>query len=232
MRRSELGSALAACGLLATTSLGLAQTPEKPPEPAPAASPAPPASPVPVASPPPKPAPPARPPASPPPAAAAGPSPYSALIQKGDSAYIARDFDAAIGAYRAEVQKNPSSAAAHFRLGQAELAKGDSAEAELSWQAALRFAAKDEALKSKVLFVLADLKERDKAYDEATARWKTYQEHAQTQPETKGTYPATATERLKRIEEWKKISEDASAVKARIEKRLKEGDEALRKSSK
>jgi tetratricopeptide (TPR) repeat protein len=153
-------------------------------------------------------------------------------VQKGDSAYVARDFDTAITAYREELQKNPSGAGAHFRLGQAQLAKGNSTEAEASWQAALRFAGQDEALRSKLLFALADLKEREKAYDDAIARWKTYQEHAQAQPKAKGIHPATAAERLKRLEEWKANSEASAVVKARIEKRLQEVDESLRKSSK
>jgi hypothetical protein len=87
-------------------------------------------------------------------------------------------------------------------------------------------------LKSKLLFALADLKERDKAYDDAITRWKSYQEHAQAQPNAKGLHPATAAERLKRLEEWKANAEASAAVKARIEKRLQEVDESLRKSSK
>lgn len=160
------------------------------------------------------------------------PSPYSEAIQKGDSAYLARDFDAAVTAYREELQKNPNAGGAHYRLGQAQLAKGNAAEAEASFQTALRFASQDPALKSKLLFALADLKERDKAYDDAIARWKAYQEHAQAQPSVKGIHPATAAERLKRIEEWKANAEASAAVKARIQKRLEEVDESLRKSSK
>lgn len=166
------------------------------------------------------------------PVTSTGATPYSAAIQKGDSAYVARDFDAAVSAYREELQKNPNGTGAHYRLGQAQLAKGDSAEAEASWQTALRFVANDAALKSKVLFALADLKERDKAYDDAIARWKAYQEHAQAQPNAKGIHLATAAERLKRLEEWKANTEASAAVKARIQKRLEEVDESLRKSSK
>lgn len=158
-----------------------------------------------------------------------GPSPYSALVQKGDRAYLTRDYDAAIVAYREEIQKNPNGALGHYRLGEAELAKGNFEEAEKSWQTALRVVGKDEGTKSKLLLVLADLKERQKAYDEAVARWKTCAEHAQT---TGAGYQATATERIKRAEEWKKISADAAEVKARIEKRVQEADESMKKSSK
>jgi len=160
-----------------------------------------------------------------------GASPYSPTLQKGDSAYIARDFDGAIAAYRQEIEKNPNGALGHYRMGEAELAKGNFAEAEESWQAALRFAEKDQHLKSKILFLLADLKERQKAYDEAVERWKAYQQHAEATPAAKG-YPGTAADRIKRAEEWKKLSADAADVKARIEKRINEADESMRKSSK
>jgi TolA-binding protein len=189
-------------------------------------------APAPVAAPP-APTPPAAAPApapAPAPAVVKGPSPYSELVQKGDSAYVARDFDAAIAAYRQEIEKMPNAALGHYRLGEAQLAKGNTDEAEQSWQAALRFVGKDERLKSKILFVLADLKERLKAYDDAAGRWKEYGQHA-AQPDAKG-FPATAADRLKRIEEWKKLSAEAAEVKLRIEKRIKEADESMRKSSK
>jgi TolA-binding protein len=189
----------------------LAQTPA--PAPAPAAAPAAPAATAPAAP------------------AAKGPSPYSELLQKGDRAYLARDFEGAITAYRQEIEKNPNAPLGHYRLGEAQLAKGDTNEAELSWQQALRFAGKDERMRSKVLFVLADLKERLKANDDAVGRWKQYQEHAQGNADAKG-YPATATDRIKRADEWKKIVADSAEVKARIEKRIKEADESMRKSSK
>jgi tetratricopeptide (TPR) repeat protein len=158
-----------------------------------------------------------------------GQSPYSAAVQKGDAAYVARNFDAAIAAYHEEIQKNPRAALGHYRLGEAELAKGNFDGAEKAWQTALGFTGKDEALKSKLLLVLADLKERQKAYDEGVERWKACAEHGQA---TNTGYPATATERIKRADEWKKLSADAAEVKARIEKRIQEADESMRKSSK
>ena len=59
---------------------------------------------------------------------------------------------------------------------------------------------------------------------------KLYQQ-ARSQPDSKG-FPATAADRIKRADEWKKNVADSAAVKARIEKRIKEADESMRKSSK
>jgi hypothetical protein len=86
-------------------------------------------------------------------------------------------------------------------------------------------------LKSKILFVLADLKERQKAYDDGVARWKEYDQHARSVPDSRG-FPATATDRIKRADDWKKITADSAEVRLRIEKRIKEADESMRKSSK
>jgi tetratricopeptide (TPR) repeat protein len=227
---------------LVMSASAVAQTPTAPPPPppppppavAPAAAPSAPATAAPVpaaptaAGPPPA-APAPRPaPATPP---RVGPNPYSESIQKGDGSYIARDFDGAIAGYRLEIEKNPNGALGHYRMGEAQLAKGAFEEAEQSYQAALRFVAKDERLKSKILFVLADLKERQKAYDDGVARWKEYEQHARSAADARG-FPATAADRIKRAEDWKKITSDAAAVRIRIEKRIKEADESMRKSSK
>lgn len=219
MRRLSFG--LVTVLLVSWSGTALGQAPAPAPAPAPAA-------------------PPAAAPAAKQPAASAhkkdprgiqGVGPFWDALSKGDAAYAARDFEGAIKAYREAIEKESQNALGHYRLGEAQLAKGDMNEAELSWQAGLRFAGKDEKLRAKLLFVLADLRERQKNYDEATGRWKEYEKHAQSQPTAKA-FPATATERQKRITDWKQISADSAAVKARIEKRLKETEESMRKSSK
>jgi tetratricopeptide (TPR) repeat protein len=224
--RSLVFSPLVALSLLvALEGAALAQTAPAAAAPAPTPAAAPAASPA------------AAPPASntgastPAPKPASGPSPYSELVNKGDGLYVARDFDGAIATYREELAKNSSSAIAHYRLGQALLAKGDTAEAEKSWQNALRFAGNDDTLRLKTQFLLADLRERLKYYDDAISYWKEYASQAQAKTGAVA-HPATASERTKRIEEWKKISADSALVKERIKKREDEAVEALKKSSK
>jgi tetratricopeptide (TPR) repeat protein len=160
-----------------------------------------------------------------------GTGPFWDAIVHGDSAYAARDFDAAIKAYRDAIAKDPNNPMSHYRLGETQLAKGDLVEAEASWQAGLRFAQNNPQMRSKILFRLADLRERTRKHDEAISQWKVYAAHAQSSPEAKA-FPATAVEREKRLIEWKQLSADSLAVKERIEKRLKETEESMRKSSK
>jgi tetratricopeptide (TPR) repeat protein len=163
-------------------------------------------------------------------AAAKDNPPFRDAIAKGDRAVVARDFEAAIAAYREAIQKDPQNALGHYRVGAAQLLKGDQKEAEAAFVAGLRFVGKDGTLKGKLLFALADLRERQKNNDEAIARWKEYAANAEAEKEAI-TYPATATERLTRNEGWKKLQAESAEVKARIEKRLKEADEASRKSA-
>jgi hypothetical protein len=73
--------------------------------------------------------------------------------------------------------------------------------------------------------------ERQKSYDAALGNWTDYQTLTTEQQESDG-FPATAIERKKALEAWKKLSADAAEVKARIEKRLQSADESMRKSSK
>ena len=159
-----------------------------------------------------------------------GISPFSEALKKGDNALVARDFDAAITAYREAITKDPQNALGHYRVGEAQIAKGDLHEAEEAFVNGLRFVpGTDPALKAKLTFALADLRERQKAYDEATAKWTEYETLTDEQ---KVGFPATATDRKKVIETWKKVSADSAEVKARIEKGVKAADEAMRKSSK
>lgn len=159
-----------------------------------------------------------------------GISPYMEVIVKGDRAYVARDFDGAIAAFREAIQSAPQNALGHYRLGEAELAKGDQKEAEAAFVNALRFVGKDAGLRGKVLFALADLRERQKNSDEAIGRWKEYTKNSDESREAL-TYPATASERIARNEAWKQNLADSTAVKERIAKRLKEAEEAARKSA-
>ncbi len=152
-----------------------------------------------------------------------GISPFWEDLKRGDNAYVARDYDGAIAAYTDALRKEPQNALGHYRIGEAHLAKNDMREAEASWVAALRFVGADHTLKGKILFVMADLRERQASYDDATDSWGKYEGFAKSQPEAK-TYPATPPERVKVIATWKKMQADYALVKARIEKRLKEID--------
>jgi tetratricopeptide (TPR) repeat protein len=159
-----------------------------------------------------------------------GVSPTWEAIGKGDGALLARDYDAAIAAYRDAVAKSPQNPLAFYRVAEAQKLKGDLKEAETAYNAALRVVGTDTTMKAKILFCLADLSERQKDFDQAVQRWTAYEAFVKSADKAK-TYPASAAERKKRIQEWKQISTDAAAVKQRIEKRLQEVDATTRKNA-
>lgn len=159
-----------------------------------------------------------------------GISPFWEQIKKGDDLYVARDFDGAIAAYKEAITKEPQNALGHYRIGEAHLAKNDTQEAETSWVAALRFVGTDHPLKAKILFVLADLRERQKSFDDATDRWNAYAQFAQQQPAAKA-FPKSAEDRKGKIASWTKLVSDYAAVKKRIEARLKEADAKAKKDA-
>lgn len=159
-----------------------------------------------------------------------GISPFWEAIGKGDAAVLARDYEAALAAYRDAISKSPQHPSPHIRIAEVQKLKGDLKEAEVAYNAALRFTGNDATLKGKMLFCLAELSERQKEFEAATERWTAYEAFAKT-AEKATLYPASAAERKKRIQEWKQLAADASQVKARIEKRAKEGDEATRRNA-
>jgi tetratricopeptide (TPR) repeat protein len=150
---------------------------------------------------------------------------------EGDRAAIARDFDAAIAKYRAIVADDPRNAGAHYRIGQAQAMKGDLNEAEQAYFTALRFAGTNDALRAKVLFCIADLRERQKAYEAAVDAWTEYEKQAVKAPNA-ALHQATAAERKNRVAEWKKALAAGAETKARVARRVKELDDLARKNAK
>jgi tetratricopeptide (TPR) repeat protein len=159
-----------------------------------------------------------------------GISPFWEAVIKGDRAYIARDYPAAVAAYEEAIKAEPKNPMGHYRIGSAYLAKEMPKDAEDAWTAAVRFADQAPVVKAKALFVLADLAERQKNWNTATERWTAYENFVKD-PKAKG-YPATAVERKKRIAAWIELEKKSAEVKERIERRLKEAEEKAKESAK
>lgn len=149
-----------------------------------------------------------------------GISPFWEAVNRGNSAFIARDFDQAITEYREAITKEPQNPLGHYRMAEAQRGKGDLPAAQASLADALRFAGNNPPLRAKIQFLIADTKEREKAYDDAIAKWTDY-EGAAAKPESKA-YAETPPERKKRIATWKQLVKDYASVKERIAKRLAE----------
>jgi tetratricopeptide (TPR) repeat protein len=146
---------------------------------------------------------------------------YSAKVMKGHAAYVARDFQGAIAAYKDAIKDDASDPFAHYFLGEAQLAAGNVAEADASFAAGLRVVAAKDDIHAKLLFVVADLRERQGKWPDAKKAWEEYAQFLSSHPTAKG-YTATATERSKVIDTHVDLETKYAAVKQRIEQRLKE----------
>jgi TolA-binding protein len=160
-----------------------------------------------------------------------GISPYMEAIKKGEDAFVARDFAGAVTAFQDAVKLDSAKMLAFYRLGEAQLAAGKPEEAEAVWGVALNKDGPPD-LKSKVLFVISDLRERQKKLDVAKEEWAKYatflKEHAS---DAKG-YAGTPEERTKVIDRRVKDEKDYAVVKERIIKRQAEREKEAEENAK
>jgi tetratricopeptide (TPR) repeat protein len=135
----------------------------------------------------------------------------------GNAQYAARDFQAAIATYREAIKLDPKNALGHYLLGEAQLAANNIAEADASWtQAALVSDGSDPRLRARVLFVVADVKERQKKWDEAKAAWANYNEWCGKYADAGVGFPASGASRVQAIDAMTKLNAESEKVKQRI----------------
>jgi tetratricopeptide (TPR) repeat protein len=152
---------------------------------------------------------------------AKGSNPYNAKLQKGIAAYGAKDYQGAIAAYKDAIAADANDPLAFYFLGEAQLAAGSMAEADSSYAKALSLVGNKDDLHAKILFVIADLRERQGKWPDAKKAWDDYSQFLTAHPTAKG-YATTATERNKVIDTHVDLEAKYSEVKKRIEQRLKE----------
>jgi tetratricopeptide (TPR) repeat protein len=124
---------------------------------------------------------------------------FNQACARGNAKYAAHDFPAAIDAYERAVQLSPHDGYAYYLLGEGQLAAGRVTDAESTWTRASAETESDPALHARVLFVLADVSERQKKWDEAKARWVAYRTWASQFPDAHA-FPATADARIQAID--------------------------------
>jgi tetratricopeptide (TPR) repeat protein len=140
---------------------------------------------------------------------------YKEACKDGNTKYAARDFAGAIAAYQKAIELDPNNGLGHYFLGEAQLAAGNLIEAEAAWNRASLATDKDPALRARVLFVLADLKERQQKWDEARAAWQVYFDWASKFPNA-GAFPGSAQSRQQAIDSMKKQDAAYAVVRQRI----------------
>jgi tetratricopeptide (TPR) repeat protein len=134
----------------------------------------------------------------------------------GNAKYASRDFQGATDLYRKAIQLDPNHALGHYLLGEAFLAQGNIPEADAAWQRAANLSnEKNPALRARVLFVVADLKERQKKWDDARSAWQVYLDWASKYADA-GAFPGSATSRQQAIDTMTKQDKAYDVVRQRI----------------
>ena len=161
----------------------------------------------------------------------AGISPYMELINKGEAAFGARDWASAVISFQEAAKLEPQKMLAFYRLGEAQLAAGKPEEAEAIWTTGLNKEG-TVTLQGRLLFCIADVKERQKKFDQAKEAWQKYaqflKDHAQ---DAKG-YALTPEERIKVIDRHAKDEKDYAVVRERIKNRQAEREKEAEENAK
>ncbi len=140
-------------------------------------------------------------------------------IQRGHRAFIARDFDTALAAYREAAMATPPLPIAHYFIGSAQRAKGQLDEALESFRTVSRLAGESDAgLKAKALMNVAWTLELKRDLAGAREAWLEYKTWCTTHASIAG-FPQTADERVAAIDTIRQLDEAYAAVRQRIAER-------------
>jgi tetratricopeptide (TPR) repeat protein len=141
---------------------------------------------------------------------------FDESINQGMVKYVAKDIPAAIELFRKATQSQPRNPLGYYLLGEAQLGAGSLPDAEAAWLQADQVSdAGPPALKAKVLFVLADLRERQGRGDDAKAAWKRYADFA-AQNSDAGAFPDSAAARIRDIDKMLEQYKSYAIVRKRI----------------
>jgi tetratricopeptide (TPR) repeat protein len=142
---------------------------------------------------------------------------YLKICEGGNAKYAGRDFAGAIDQFRKAIELSPKYPLAHYLMGEAQLASGNLTEADAAWnRASLESNEQEPALRAKILFVIADLRERQKRWDDAKAAWQVYIDWGAKYPSA-NVFTASAQSRLQVIDTMQKQDKAYEVVRQRIE---------------
>ena len=134
----------------------------------------------------------------------------------GNAKYLAHDVPGAIDLYRQAIQLAPKRPLPHYLLGEAQLGAGNLPEAEAAFNDAEQTSDdRDPNVRGKILFVQADIREREKKWEDAKTAWKTYGEYAAKHADA-GMAPASPPARIQAIDDMLKQDKAYEVVRQRI----------------
>ncbi len=145
-------------------------------------------------------------------------SQFMETVSKGTAKYAAKDFTGAIDAFKKANQLAPKNALGPYLLAEAYLANANLGEADAAITQAQELAptdAKQAPLRARVLFLRADIYERQKKWDLARTAWQSYVEVA-ARAGAAGASPQTGAERLRVLQKVLDQEKRYAPVRERI----------------
>lgn len=137
-------------------------------------------------------------------------------VKDGSAKYVSKDVAGAIEAFRKASELEPRNPVGYYFLGEAHVGNSDLAQAESAWLHASQVSDDGPpALKGKIFFVIADLRERQKRWDDAKAAWAQYGELAAKFGDAV-TFAQVAKERIASIEAMQTQDKAYEIVRKRI----------------
>jgi len=154
------------------------------------------------------------------PAAAQLPAHYEGKLARGHAAYLATDYEAALGAYQAAKDQDAGRPLAYYFMACAmsKLDRHDDAIAMLKTAATIA-GEKDPSLHAKALFMIAVVRERKGDWKAAKTAWSEYVSYAKTHGDAT-TFVPVAEERIGVIDKKLQLEQEYAPVR---EKRAKKG---------
>jgi tetratricopeptide (TPR) repeat protein len=145
---------------------------------------------------------------------------------QGNKKFLAKDVPGAIDLYKQAVQLAPKRPLPHYLLAEAQLAAGDLPNGEATLKFALDLSDdRDPNVRGKLLFLNADVKEREKKWDEAKAAWQSYADYSSRHADA-GMAPTTPPARVQSIDDMIKQDKAYEVVRQRIVEELRDAGPA------
>jgi tetratricopeptide (TPR) repeat protein len=137
-------------------------------------------------------------------------------VSQGSVKYVGREIPEAIDLFRKATQLQPRNALGYYLMGEALLSSGNLPDAEAAWLQGEQVASSGPpSVHAKLLFVIADLRERQGRWNDAKAAWKRYADFA-AQNADAGVFPASAETRIKDTSAMQTQDKDYVIVRKRI----------------
>jgi hypothetical protein len=143
---------------------------------------------------------------------------------EGNKKFLAKDIPGALDLYRQAMQLAPKQPIPHYLFAEAELGGGNLVEAEQALKdAEASSSEKDPITRGKILFLTADVMERQKKWVDAKTAWSAYSDFASKHGDA-GAAPATPPARIQAIDDMLKQDKAYDVVRQRIADEAKDKD--------